>query len=143
MIPAFDSSGNLPAGIHEATLDEFEARFATTILRRQLFEKLLKLITDLKAIGCAVVYVDGSYVTNKRLPGDYDACWDHRSVDPIKFALYPGLDPINRAIQKHTYGGDVFPAFIVEGGSGKLFIDFFQTDKNTGLRKGIVELKIV
>jgi hypothetical protein len=36
MIPDFDKVGNLPAGIHEATWDEFTARFAGTGHRRAL-----------------------------------------------------------------------------------------------------------
>lgn len=100
-------------------------------------------MADLKAIGCTAIYVDGSFVTSKRVPGDYDACWDQRFADLSKVGRYPGLDPSNRAVQKHTYGGDVFPAFIIESGSGMLFIDFFQTDKTTGLKKGIVKLNVL
>lgn len=77
------------------------------------------------------------------MPGDYDACWDHRTADLTRLLSYPGLNPGNRVLQKQTYGGDIFPAFILEDRSKMLFIDFFQTDKNTGLRKGIVELKIL
>jgi len=43
---------------------------------------------------------------------------------------------------EQKYRGDIFPAELPEGGSGKLFVDFFQTDKNTGEKKGIVAIKI-
>src|SRR5579864_7933526 len=31
--------------------------------------------------GCSRVYIDGSFVTVKREPGDYDACWDIDGVN--------------------------------------------------------------
>jgi hypothetical protein len=43
---------------------------------------------------------------------------------------------------KEKYRGDIFPAELPEGGSGKLFVDFFQSDKNTGERKGIVAIEL-
>ena len=43
---------------------------------------------------------------------------------------------------KEKYKGDLFPAEIPEGTSGKLFLDFFQTDKITGELKGIIALDI-
>jgi hypothetical protein len=39
---------------------------------------------------------------------------------------------------KAKYGGDLFPAEVPEGASGKAFLDFFQTDRRTGKPKGIV-----
>ena len=31
--------------------------------------------------GCSKVYIDGSFVTVKLEPGDYDACWDIDGVN--------------------------------------------------------------
>jgi hypothetical protein len=38
------------------------------------------------------------------------------------------------------YLGEFFPAHMPEGASGKVFLEFFQTDKETGRSKGIVGL---
>ena len=71
-------------------------------------------------------------------PGDFDACWDADGVDLEK------LDPIffdfadGRAAQKARFGGELFPN-VVESGSGLVFADFFQNERDTG-RKGIVML---
>jgi hypothetical protein len=43
---------------------------------------------------------------------------------------------------KQQYKGHLFPAEIPEGVTGKLFLDFFKTDKRTGEPKGIVALAI-
>lgn len=86
--------------------------------------------------------MDGSFVTNKPKPGDYDGCWDVEGVDPDR------LDPVllvfdNRwAAQKAKYGGEMFPAQLHEGATGRTFLEFFQVDKATGRAKGIVQLDL-
>ncbi|MCY7392533.1 MAG: hypothetical protein LH647_13920 [Leptolyngbyaceae cyanobacterium CAN_BIN12] len=81
-------------------------------------------------------------MTTKELPGDFDACWSVEGVDPDL------LDPVlldfsnGRAAQKVKFGGELFPAELMEGASGKLFLDFFQIDKKTGKPKGIVGLRL-
>lgn len=90
-----------------------------------------------------MVYIDGSFVTNKEVPGDYDVCWSIDGVVPEK--LNPVLidfSPAGRTKMKNQYKGDLFPAEIPEGLTGKTFLDFFQTNKNTGESKGIVCMQI-
>lgn len=88
------------------------------------------------------MYVDGSFVTAKEDPGDYDACWEVAGVDPYL------LDPVfftfenGRAAQKARYLGEMFPASTAEGATGTTFLDFFQIDKETGDPKGIVALDL-
>ncbi len=31
---------------------------------------------NLKTAGCRTVYLDGSFVTSKDIPDDYNACWE-------------------------------------------------------------------
>lgn len=142
MIPEFDSSGNLPAGIYSTTLTEIEMRFATNPTRRYLYEKLKQLNEDLKnKIGCKIIYIDGSFVTKRDSPGDIDVCWDNTNVDlDIALSNMPIL--WDRQLQKKMYACDIFPAFIHEGVSGKLFLDFFQCDKKTGEAKGILKINL-
>jgi hypothetical protein len=92
----------------------------------------------LKAAGCTQVYLDGSFVTSKLEPGDFDACWAIEGVDPDR------PDPVfldfsnSRARQKRRFLGEFFPAELPEGATGRTFLEFFQTDKETGDRKGIL-----
>jgi len=108
----------------------------------QLLAGLKSALAALNAAGCRKVYIDGSFVTVKHEPGDYDACWDIEGVD------VDSLDPVfldfsnARRAQKRKYFGEFFPAQVPEGASGRLFLDFFQTDKETGKRKGIVGLNL-
>ena len=48
----------------------------------------------------------------------------------------------SRAEQKAKYRGEFFPAQMTEGGTGTLFLDFFQIDKATGKAKGIIRLDL-
>ena len=47
-----------------------------------------------------------------------------------------------RTAQKRKYFGEFFPAQMPEGASGRAFLEFFQTDKETGRSKGIVGLNL-
>lgn len=99
-------------------------------------------LENLKNAGCRTVYLDGSFVTIKAIPNDYDACWDEDGVDPVL------LDPVlltfgaGRAAQKARYMGELFPASIIANSGGLSFLDFFQTDKETGNPKGIIAIDL-
>ncbi len=73
-----------------------------------------------KKAGCRTVYVDGSFVTNKEIPGDFDACWEEAGVDPTM------LDPVlltfenGRTAQKAKYHGELFPASATADEMGSL-----------------------
>ena len=131
--------GLLPPGIHLSSLDEIQARFATNDRRRELFEGFCSAVVNLRAAGCISIYLNGSFVTDKELPGDFDGCWDPTGVNVAK------LDPVlldfsdSRAAQKRKFRGEMLPAIPSAGGG--TILDFFQTDKNTGSRKGILCLR--
>ncbi len=98
-------------------------------------------LESLKAAGCQTVYVDGSFVTAKDVPNDFDCCWEPNGVDGD---LLDGvlLDFCHgTAAQKAKYFGELFPNF-VEGSTGSPFLEFFQVDKDTGDPKGIVALDL-
>src|ERR1700685_2449816 len=81
MLPEFNRDGRLPAGIHWATWQEIQSRFGFSLRRQQLLGGLRLALAALNRAGCSRVYIDGSFVTVKREPGDYDACWDIDGVN--------------------------------------------------------------
>jgi hypothetical protein len=131
----------LPAGIHPATLEEVESVFASNAKRRRLFAGFRHACKALREAGCTTVFLDGSFVTAKPNPGDYDACWDPNGVDPNR------LDPVfldfdnARRSQKLKYGGEFFP-FGWQAEPGKTFLTFFQNDRFTGQAKGILTIDL-
>jgi hypothetical protein len=102
---------------------------------RQACEELWKAASRL-------VYLDGSFVTRKEHPGDFDACWDVRNVDDDR------LDPVfwdfsrGSTAQKQRFLGELFPAELPEGATGRAFVDFFQVNQLTGEPKGILAIRL-
>ncbi|HBY97863.1 MAG: hypothetical protein M5U01_06530 [Ardenticatenaceae bacterium] len=142
MLPSFAPDGNLPPGIHSISWAAFAQHFGSNLHRQKLLKGLLAAARALRAAGCQTLYVDGSFVTTKSFPNDFDACWDIVGVDPTL------LDPVfldfkhGRRAQKAKFYGELFVAQGLEGKSGLIFLDFFQIDKSTGARKGIVALEL-
>ncbi len=138
----FDDAGKLPRGIHRVTWRDLVRRFGSTERRVRLLRGLKDALVLLKRAGCRIAYIDGSFVTTRDQPNDFDACWSIEGVDPAR------LDPVfldfadSRARQKARFGGEFFPADLPEGKTGKTFLEFFQTDKETGAAKGIVALDL-
>jgi hypothetical protein len=142
VIPPFDSDNKLPPGVHWATWQEFATRFGWSPYRSTLLAGLRAALRSLRAAGCRTAYIDGSFITRERYPNDFDGCWDMAGVDldqvdPVLFIFKDGC-----AAQKAKYYGELWSAQFTELGSGQTFLDFFQTDKETGAAKGIVALKL-
>lgn len=142
LIPAFQPNGNLPPGVYWEAWGEIESRFGHTFHRRGLLRGLSEAIDLLAKAGCPALYVDGSFVTEKEQPGDFDACWDVTGVDADE------LDPVllefddGRAAQKARFGGELFPAQFPADWSGTTYLQFFQTDRDTGAPKGIIGIDL-
>ena len=129
----------LNPGIHDATLIEIEQHFATNERRKELYQGLLRGCQALKYAGCSVIYLDGSFITTKPIPNDFDVCWDPNGVDPTKLdSVLLDFDD-QRRNQKRKYRGEFFPSSATADGH-HTFVDFFQTDKETGRKKGIIRI---
>jgi hypothetical protein len=141
MIPEFDERGSLPPGIHHATWTEIVTRYATSVRRRELLDGLLDALRSLKAAGCATAYIDGSLVTSKNTPGDFDACWDSGGVvlSRLDSELVDFSD--DRAAQKARYGGELYPADWSADADGTTYLDFFQRDR-LKQPKGIIAIAL-
>jgi hypothetical protein len=73
MIPPFDDYGNLPPGIHRATIEEVRARFGDGSPEREAeMDELAAFVTWAKEFGIERIVVNGSFVTGKLAPQDVD-----------------------------------------------------------------------
>ena len=142
MIPEFNSDGLLPPGVHQADWNELVNRFGYTSWRARLLSGLRAALENLRGAGCRTVYIDGSFVTSKEVPNDFDACWEEYGVDPAYLDGVLLTFDVGRATQKAKYMGELFPASAIEGASGLSFSEFFQTDMATGRSKGIVSIDL-
>lgn len=144
MIPEFTPAGLLPPGVHVATWAGLLERFGGNFRRRDILQGVSRAAASLKSAGCQRLWLDGSFVTHKRSPSDWDGCWDPVGVDPAKLdSVLRDLSPLGRRRMKTKYMADLFPASVVEGQSGLLFVNFFQVDKETGGPKGILLLDLI
>ena len=114
MLPIFQTLSGapwriLPPGEHFATLQEVEELLAFNSHRLNLFNGLVSAASLLAQSGCKYLYLDGSYVTEKDMPNDFDACWsleevNLESLDPIIWDIENGT-----TAQKKRFGGELYP----------------------------------
>ncbi len=144
MIPPFEKFGLLPPGIHWTEWDEFAAAFGITPGRQRLLAGLRMAIDNLAAAGCSAVYIDGSFVTRKAEPNDYDACWSSIGVDPEKLDTVLLDFSSGRSAQKARFGGELLIAEAPADLEGKTFLDYFQHEvrRDVVRRKGIIGIRI-
>jgi hypothetical protein len=114
-IPAFNTGGILPEGVHVCGLDEIRARFGNfqnSDRRPQLFLKLEQLVAELKKSSLIVaLVVNGSFVTAKTAPNDVDVLIVLGNGHDWRADLTPG----DYALLSHTrvrrqFGFDVLVA---------------------------------
>ena len=116
--------------------------FGHTPQRQVLLAGLQEALVTLRKAGCETAYIDGSFVTAKGEPGDFDACWEAAGVDPEL------LDPVmldfsaGRHAQKERFGGELFPADMAAEPAGTRFLDYFQRGRESGHPKGIIEIDV-
>lgn len=139
MIPEFTPAGLLPPGIHTAAWCEVERRFGWNARRQALLIGLREGLRALHAADCRLVYLDGSFVTAKELPGDFDACYDVVGMSPGRLDRVFFRLENKRAAQKLRFGGEFFPSHFLADRT-RPFVDFFQVDKESGNAKGVISI---
>ncbi|MEG4532330.1 DUF6932 family protein [Microcoleus sp. D2_18a_D3] len=144
MIPEFDENGNLPPGVHFCEWEEFVERFGSNELRLRLMRGLRMAMEQLKAGGCRTIYINGSFVTIKPDPGDFDACWDSEDVDYdyLRKNAPRLLNHLDRSAQKSKYKGEIFRSDQPVGDYGLNSIEFFQRDRKLN-PKGIIAIDLL
>jgi predicted nucleotidyltransferase len=142
MLPAFNHDGNLPEGLHVATVDEVFARFVTSSTRRQwLGEQLRSLLALAQSTGClARVFLWGSFVTSKEVPNDLDILLVMDTgfvVEAIPAQARVIFDHVQARLQ---FQADVFwTKASLDPQVLPLWLDTYQTGKDF-IRRGIVEV---
>jgi hypothetical protein len=144
MLPALNSEGNLPEGVHLATEDEVFARFATPSARRQwLGEQLRSLLALAKATGqLARVFLWGSFVTDKEIPNDLDILLVMSTEFAIETVPTPAHVVFDHVQARLRFQADVFwTKASLDLQVLHLWLDTYQTGKDF-TRRGIVEVLV-
>ena len=80
-IPKFDKHGLLPRGIHDCTLIEIGNLLARNSHRQNLFKNLTNCIyNEIRPLFYEPIYINGSFVTDKKYPDDIDVVLDLRDT---------------------------------------------------------------
>ncbi len=128
----------MPTGVNLATFEEFKTKFVFNEHRQGLLQGLEQGLRVLYGYGCKEVCIGGSFVTNKKLPGDVDVCYEnsHMNWNGLKKAHPEFFDMKNdNKMQKALYKSEFFPYNSYEDA----WYEFFQKDRD-GNRKGMVKL---
>lgn len=142
-LPDFIHTGDLPVGIHAATLAEVVARFGAGSQRRKLLARRLERIYELasQTNRLARFAVFGSFVTTKDDPNDVDVFmimednFDMGSLAGEPLILFKD----HRAAQDH-FGASVFwMRRMAAFGGEQAAIEDWQI-KRDGSERGIVEI---
>ncbi|MBN3040358.1 MAG: hypothetical protein JW867_04460 [Candidatus Omnitrophica bacterium] len=139
MIPKLNSYGYLPAGIHKASLKEVGKRFGESTQKRKDLFKMLEALVELlsrHAENIESFLLDGSFVTSKAEPGDFDCVlilkegFDFNSPDAEK---------IRNA--KRIYNAHLFSVMENDIIMRRNRINFFGHDRD-GVSKGLLEVRL-
>ena len=139
MIPDFNKNGNLPPGIHYATIEQVLERY-----NRPRYGARLTCSTSLKLFFSIVIkfamgfYINGSYITSKIAPSDIDIAL----VLPDDIGYDSDyVRQLNR-LEKERKDLHVFP-YRVNGDSARLhnMVEFWCRDRD-GNPKGIIYVEI-
>lgn len=90
----------LPAGIHKASLSDLHriavAPFPNDSKREQLYATFSQWIQNLQALQVtAILWVDGSFLTEKPSPGDIDCImWNPSCLQPLTPELKSKIAPL-------------------------------------------------
>jgi hypothetical protein len=114
-IPSLTTDGFLPEGVHDCTLAEIGERFGLfqrSDRRCRLFERLAEYVGNAQASGVVkAVIVDGSFVTDKDIPGDVDLIVVSLPRDILPVNLRPmEYNVLSKRNVRRRYGMDVLSA---------------------------------
>lgn len=135
---SFNTQGFLHQTI-TLTYEELVFHFGTNPRRIEQLKNALHFFHVFKSCGCQTVYIDGSFVSKKRLPEDIDLCFDITHLDaeniernfPEFFDIHE-IARIHKDLQCHIfYFSDTY----------KRLFDLLAEDRDGNL-KGFIKLNL-
>lgn len=143
-LPDFNDKGDLPEGVHQATIDEVISRFGVGTPQRQLATTNLLKIFQLAATTGKLerLIIFGSYITTKTNPNDVDIVLVfHDDFD------YAACDDETKKLLDHNkaqkiFGASIFwirPSLLIRETLDE-FIAHWQIKRDRTLR-GIIEVR--
>lgn len=144
-IPPFDERGNLPSGIHKATIDDVVERFGIPkSLKRSMLAKNLRIFYGFAKKYATAIYIDGSFITSKLSPNDIDILVIFSNKFRTNRDLFIHLYELRKSHKRNKL--HVFPYFETDLEMEAKWLEWFTTtrrdDHNNQFPKGIICLEI-
>ena len=143
MLPLLNNQGDLPAGIHPATLDDIEQRFGTGSIARSRALLRLRHVHELAVRTGKLqrLYVFGSFVSAVPEPRDIDVALVMSADFRMEDSPRESRTLFSHADAQARYEASVLwlRAGMVSDAALTDFIDAWQT-KRDGSKRGIVEI---
>jgi predicted nucleotidyltransferase len=142
-LPTFNDEGDLPEGLHPATLEEVLRRFGvSTLRRRRVYQGLLEIHRVAKATAhLDRLIIFGSFVTTKAHPIDVDILLVMRDDFVLSDCSEETRKLFDHAEAETEFGASIFwirPSMLVLD-TLEDFILYRQIKRDLG-RRGIVEV---
>jgi hypothetical protein len=141
-LPPLGANGNLPAGVHAASLGEFLTRFGGTERRDELLDQVGPALRSLHRAGIEHVVVGGSLVGAKPRPGDVDLAWlpNAGTTEDTASDALRRVKILVPNVSAHRADRVVENARSVAGATvGETFLELLQHDRG-GKARGVVLL---
>lgn len=142
-LPDFDASGDLPPGVHRATLNEVIQHFSSVGGQRGVCALRLSHVHELaRRTGHLKRFVIfGSYVTAQPNPKDIDVVLVMNDAFRLEECPIESRGLFDHAVAQARYGASIFwirPGLLIDE-SVQDFIAYWQL-KRDGSKRGIVEV---
>ena len=143
-LPNLNHAGELPIGIHQATIDEVIAQFGSGTLQREVvtarLQKIYQIVKDTGNLQQLIIF--GSYITTKPEPNDVDVV----IIFDDDFDLTVCSEEVKRLLNyqqaEDEFGASIFwirPSLLLFETLDE-FIESWQV-KRDGTRRGIIEVR--
>lgn len=143
-LPNLNDAGELPIGIHQATIDEVIAQFGSGTLQREVvaarLQRIYQIAKDTGNLQQLIIF--GSYITAKPEPNDVDVV----IIFNDDFDLTICSEEVKRLLDhqqaENEFGASIFwirPSLLLLETLDE-FIESWQV-KRDGTRRGIIEVR--
>jgi hypothetical protein len=143
-LPEFSLAGDLPSGIHPATLGEVVQRFGGGDARESCTRRLVHLYQLAARTGRLQRFVVfGSYVTAKAKPNDVDVILIMDDAFRLETCPIECLALFDHAVAQARFKASIFwirPGLLI-GETVEQFIAYWQL-KRDGAKRGIVDVTV-
>lgn len=140
--PEFNDNGDLPVGIHRASLDEVIDHFGRGSLQRtkvaQRLQRIYSLANQTGKVARFIIF--GSFVTNKISPGDVDIFLLMNDTFDLRKVKGESAIIFNHMPAQNYEGASIFWVRCLAALGGEENAISFWQGKRNGEKRGIVEV---